>query len=423
MTFDQLLDQARKNAQTIDKIAKKVDIDIAKRFPKELIQLNDCLDTYSAAKLMIAAVVKDATSPHDLNGWTSLFSNFDKNWDKFAKEYDEIFSKANEEQQANVLETFARNNFGDNVFEAGSVIKNESAEILSGISGFKGALGQFKGSFRNPVQAANKIRNGVTGIVQSTEKVADSVNRIFQFISKKRGVTDPIPNPVLMRLCTLSENKAVAGILSTMNIGTAGINTVSNAGALGQAIKNRDIKGGIYAGKALYSNIKVIISGIKNMAGKKRQSDLSRPITTTSQKPQTAASDSSIPSGPSYSYICSKAKIKCSNGDKISTLTVLPIRTIWLYGQPQANISDHLPMVNIAPCGKCHTTAYPPTGAATSANHGKLTPMPCVPNTPFPWMNGKNDVILQGNPALISTSKLKCVYGGTITITFDGQQV
>lgn len=121
------------------------------------------------------------------------------------------------------------------------------------------------------------------------------------------------------------------------------------------------------------------------------------------------------------SYVCSKAKIKCSCGDKISTLTVFPDRTIWLTGEPQANISDHISMRNIAPFGKCHTTAYPATGSATAANHGHLTPMPCVPNTPFPWMNGKNDVLLKGQPALLNSSSCKCVWGGTITITFDGQ--
>lgn len=121
------------------------------------------------------------------------------------------------------------------------------------------------------------------------------------------------------------------------------------------------------------------------------------------------------------SYVCSKAKIKCSCGDKISTLTVFPDRTIWLTGEPQANISDHISMRNIAPFGKCHTTVYPATGSATAANHGHLTPMPCVPNTPFPWMNGKNDVLLKGQPALLKSSSCKCVWGGTITFTYDGQ--
>lgn len=121
------------------------------------------------------------------------------------------------------------------------------------------------------------------------------------------------------------------------------------------------------------------------------------------------------------SYVCSTAKMKCSCGDKISTLTVFPDRTIWLTGQPQANISDHISMRNIAPFGKCHTTAYPPTGAATAAAHGKLTPMPCVPGTTICWKNGKNDVLLQNSPALLATSTCRCIYGGVISVVNDGQ--
>ena len=123
----------------------------------------------------------------------------------------------------------------------------------------------------------------------------------------------------------------------------------------------------------------------------------------------------------SDSYVCSKAKIKCSCGDKISTLTVYPDRTIWLTGEPQANISDHISMRNIAPFGKCHTTRYPATGSSTAANHGKLTPMPCVPNTPFSWMGGKDDVVLKGQPALLKSSTCKCIWGGTISFVKDGQ--
>lgn len=122
------------------------------------------------------------------------------------------------------------------------------------------------------------------------------------------------------------------------------------------------------------------------------------------------------------SYVCSSAKIRCTFGDRISTLTVFPDRTVFLTGLPQANISDHITMRNIAPFGKCRTTSYPATGAATSANHGRLTPMPCVPNTPYKWMGGKNDVLVKGHPALLKSSQCRCVYGGTITITDDGQK-
>lgn len=42
-------------------------------------------------------------------------------------------------------------------------------------------------------------------------------------------------------------------------------------------------------------------------------------------------------------------------------------------------------------------------------------------NTPFPWMGGKNDYIIKGNPALLKSSTCQCMWGGTISITDDGQ--
>jgi hypothetical protein len=108
-------------------------------------------------------------------------------------------------------------------------------------------------------------------------------------------------------------------------------------------------------------------------------------------------------------------------GTSTARLTVLPIRTVFLTGQPMANISDHLTMVNLAPFGRCRSLGFPATAAATAAHHGHLTPMPCMHNTPFPWMNGKNDYIVKGDPALLKSSTCQCMWGGTISLVTDGQ--
>lgn len=121
------------------------------------------------------------------------------------------------------------------------------------------------------------------------------------------------------------------------------------------------------------------------------------------------------------SYVTSGATIKCSCGDKTAKLTVYPDRTVFLTEKPMANISDHVSMYNIAPFGKCHTTSFPPTGSATAANHGTLTPMPCMPGTISDWLQGKDDYIIKGKPALLKSSYCKCQWGGIITITNDGQ--
>lgn len=123
----------------------------------------------------------------------------------------------------------------------------------------------------------------------------------------------------------------------------------------------------------------------------------------------------------SDSYVTSQATLKCSFGDCTCELTVYPDRTVFLNGKPMANMSDHVSMYNIHPFGKCHTTNYPPTGSATAANHGCLTPMPCVPGTVSEWQNGKADYIVKGNPALLKSSFCKCQWGGVVTIIDEGQ--
>jgi len=121
------------------------------------------------------------------------------------------------------------------------------------------------------------------------------------------------------------------------------------------------------------------------------------------------------------SYVCSGATMRCSMGTSPAKLTVLPSRTVFLTGQPMANISDHLSMVNLAPFGRCRSLGFPSTASATAANHGTLTPMPCMHNTPFPWMGGKDDYKIKSDAALLKSSTCQCMWGGTISITDDGQ--
>lgn len=121
------------------------------------------------------------------------------------------------------------------------------------------------------------------------------------------------------------------------------------------------------------------------------------------------------------SYVCSGAMMKCTMGTSPARLTVLPSRTVFLAGQPQANISDHKSMVNLAPFGVCRSLAFPPTAAATAAAHGHLTPMPCVHNTPAPWFVGKMDTLIKGQPALLQSCKCQCMWGGTISLINNGQ--
>ena len=120
--------------------------------------------------------------------------------------------------------------------------------------------------------------------------------------------------------------------------------------------------------------------------------------------------------------VCNGAMLKCSMGMAPSTFVVLPAHKVMSGNQPAANIMDHVPMTNIMPFGMCQSPANPSVAAATASAMGVLTPMPCVPNTPSPWVVGAVTVLLDNQPALDDVSKLMCAYAGIIEVTQPGQQ-
>lgn len=121
-------------------------------------------------------------------------------------------------------------------------------------------------------------------------------------------------------------------------------------------------------------------------------------------------------------YICTGAVLHCTQGMNDSSLSATP-KCVSLCNQDQANITDHLSMMNVKPFGRCRSLAYPPTASATAANFGRLTPMPCIPGTMTNWSAVDSYSQVGGQPALLNTAKLRCVYGGEITIVSPGQQL
>ena len=112
------------------------------------------------------------------------------------------------------------------------------------------------------------------------------------------------------------------------------------------------------------------------------------------------------------SYVTSTATLQCSCGLTPAKLVVLPDRRVMLANKPMATIMDSKPMVNIPSFGMCSSLAK-----------GVLTPMPCVPNTPFPWVGGKLNYLIGNQPALMKSCTCQCLWAGSISIITDGQIV
>jgi hypothetical protein len=119
--------------------------------------------------------------------------------------------------------------------------------------------------------------------------------------------------------------------------------------------------------------------------------------------------------------VCMGAMMQCSFGVAPSSLVVLPTNRVMTNMVPDANIMDHIPMVNIMPFGMCTSIANPTVAAATAAALGVLTPMPCIPATPAPWIAGAPTVLLGNFPSLDNVSQLMCMWAGVITFVDAGE--
>ena len=114
--------------------------------------------------------------------------------------------------------------------------------------------------------------------------------------------------------------------------------------------------------------------------------------------------------------VCGGATLSCSFGMTPSVLNVLPTARV-IQTMPVATIMDNIPMVNVMPFGMCSSLANPTVAAATAAAMGVLTPMPCIPVFPGPWVPGSPTVLVGGKPALNNSCKLMCAYAGIVQIS------
>lgn len=118
--------------------------------------------------------------------------------------------------------------------------------------------------------------------------------------------------------------------------------------------------------------------------------------------------------------VCTGATMQCSFGLAPSVFNATP-RPVMTSFMPAGAITDNKPMFNVPPFGMCTSMANPTVASATAAALGVLTPMPCVPVLPAPWVPGVPNVLIENIPALDNNCKLMCAWAGVISILMPGQ--
>ena len=110
----------------------------------------------------------------------------------------------------------------------------------------------------------------------------------------------------------------------------------------------------------------------------------------------------------------------CTFGVAPSVFNATP-RPVMTSSMVAGVITDNVPILNVPPFGMCSSPANPQVAAATIAKLGVLSPMPCVPVLPAPWIPGAPTVLISNIPALDNNCKLMCAFAGVISINFAGQ--
>lgn len=113
------------------------------------------------------------------------------------------------------------------------------------------------------------------------------------------------------------------------------------------------------------------------------------------------------------------AKLRCADGATPCTLKVMRVDYL-VDGHAIANVEDHKPAINIDGFGMCKCMQNPAVAAATAANKGALTPMPCKPPSFSEWTPGAKyiyqDVDGRNVRALTNECTCSCAYGPTVEI-------
>ena len=111
------------------------------------------------------------------------------------------------------LEGWARVQFGDEMYEAASAIKNGASTAISGVDDFMNLGNTFGGSWRDPATAAKKIENGLKTIQTAVTKVSSVANNVFSAVTGNDSLLlGKLGNFNSMGIGTMSALAGVAGI-------------------------------------------------------------------------------------------------------------------------------------------------------------------------------------------------------------------
>lgn len=107
------------------------------------------------------------------------------------------------------------------------------------------------------------------------------------------------------------------------------------------------------------------------------------------------------------SIVSAGATLSCTLGTSTSKLEIPGKYGSGVHGKTPGVISDRIVNKNIMPFNMCTKT---------------IPPVPCSPVICMDWVNGKKDIKIKNEMALIDICIVPCMMGGIIKIVSSGQE-
>ena len=119
--------------------------------------------------------------------------------------------------------------------------------------------------------------------------------------------------------------------------------------------------------------------------------------------------------------VCMGASMMCTFGMAPSSLVVLPTNKVLTNMMPDANIMDHIPMVNIMPFGMCMSPSNPSVGRRHRRGAGCAHSHALHSGNPRAVDSGRDHRPDRQLPGVDNASQLMCTWGGVITFVTPGE--
>ena len=251
------LDEAKSDIQNRIEEMKAVPVDPEsekrrQEQEKELQQLNEqkkALESVSTEKQQLDASVAQGAgnfdnlsdtisgkvSPEDM---ANAAAQIDKGYDEAISDLSTILTG---DSSTEYIANWARHQFGNQLYDAASAIKNGASDAISGVNEFMQLGDVFGGSWRDPSTAAKKIETGLKSINNAVNKVNALTGNLFSAVTGKDSV-------ILGKLDNLN------------NMGVKSLGAFAGAASMGIGSFNAFREGNISAG---ISGVKDTINSIR----------------------------------------------------------------------------------------------------------------------------------------------------------------